>query len=229
MPELTPRLLSHFSFIHIKDAYFQLSPSARQGFRQDFLGKLRDSAPAVQIYQVYPAQAGLDFLVWSSLPVEQPADAAQFFERSACATLPFRQLLEPVHIFWGFTRPSQYTKSRSSQEIDPLAPERKPYLILYPFVKTADWYLLGQESRQGIMNGHIKIGKQYPEITQLLLYSFGLQDQEFIVVYETDDLSHFSDLVYALRDTDARRYTERDTPLFTALYHPAQETLALWE
>ncbi len=78
------------------------------------------------------------------------------------------------------------------------------------------------------MNEHIKIGKQYPEITQLLLYSFGLQDQEFIVVYETEDLGHFSDLVYELRDTEARRYTQRDAPLFTAVYHPAEETLGLW-
>jgi chlorite dismutase len=79
-----------------------------------------------------------------------------------------------------------------------------------------------------MMNEHIKIGKQYPEITQLLLYSFGLQDQEFIVVYETEDLGHFSDLVYELRDSEARRYTQRDAPLFTAVYHPAEETLALW-
>ncbi|MDQ5853823.1 MAG: chlorite dismutase family protein, partial [Chloroflexota bacterium] len=69
---------------------------------------------------------------------------------------------------------------------------------------------------------------QYPEIKQLLLYSFGLQDQEFVVVYETDDLMHFSDLVNELRGTEARRYTERDTPIFSAVYHPAEETLALY-
>jgi len=87
---------------------------------------------------------------------------------------------------------------------------------------------MGREARQGIMNEHIRIGKQYEDITQLLLYSFGVQDQEFIVVYETDDLPRFSDLVNELRSTDGRRYTLRDTPLHTALYHPAEETLALW-
>jgi len=88
---------------------------------------------------------------------------------------------------------------------------------------------MSREVRQGMMNEHIRIGKQYPEILQLLLYSFGLQDQEFVVVYETPDLSRFSDLVYELRDSEARRYTLRDTPLVTAVYHPAEETLALWE
>jgi chlorite dismutase len=79
-----------------------------------------------------------------------------------------------------------------------------------------------------MMNEHIRVGKQYPEITQLLLYSFGLQDQEFVVVYETDDLVQFSDLVNELRSSDARRYTERDTPLYTATYRSPEEAMKLW-
>jgi chlorite dismutase len=209
--------------------YFKIPRHERANLHQRFLQDLRSATAALTLYQVYPAQAGADFLAWSSLPVENPQDPARFFERFACATLPYRGLIEPVDLLWGFTRPSQYTKNRSAQEIDPFEAARKPYLVIYPFSKTADWYLLSQESRQGMMNGHIKIGKQFPEISQLLLYSFGLQDQEFIVVYEMDDLSHFSDLVYTLRDTDARRYTLRDTPLYAALYHPAEKTLALWE
>ncbi len=89
--------------------------------------------------------------------------------------------------------------------------------------------MMSKDARQGMMNEHIRVGHQYPEIKQLLLYSFGLQDQEFIVVYEMDDLAQFSDLVNELRSTEARRYTERDTPIFTGVYHPAEETLRLWE
>jgi chlorite dismutase len=228
LPETTPRTLSHFTLLHFTEPYYQLNSTERQHLGRQFLEGLRDCAPVSHLYQVYPAQAGVDLLLWCSLPTEQPADAARFFERLACATLPHRQLIEPVQILWGFTRPSQYTRSRSAQEIDPFEPERKPYLVLYPFVKTTEWYQLSQETRQGMMNGHIKIGKQFPEIRQLLLYSFGLQDQEFIVVYEMDDLLLFSDLVSALRSTEARRYTLRDTPLTTALYHPPAETLGLW-
>jgi chlorite dismutase len=114
-------------------------------------------------------------------------------------------------------------------QVDPFSTERKRYLVGYPFVKTMDWYLMSRDARQGMMNEHIRVGHQYPEIKQLLLYSFGLQDQEFIVVYETDDLPMFSDLVNDLRATEARRYTQRDTPIFTAVYHPAETTLGLWE
>jgi chlorite dismutase len=235
MPELTPRTLNHFAFFKFKDGYYALSSGQRKGFHNSLLVGLREAADHpggasnLDVYQVYPTQTSADLLVWSALEAEDPSVAVGFFERFARAINPHRYLIEAMHILWGFTKPSQYTKTRSTQEIDPFAAKRKPYLVVYPFVKTVDWYLLSREARQGMMNEHIKIGKQYPEITQLLLYSFGLQDQEFIVVYETDDLGHFSDLVYELRDTEARRYTQRDTPLCTAVYHPAEETLALWE
>jgi chlorite dismutase len=144
-------------------------------------------------------------------------------------TAPYRRLLQPIHSLWGFTRPSEYTKVRSAQEIDPFENRRRQYLIMYPFTKTPEWYLMSREARQGMMNEHIRIGKPYEDIKQLLLYSFGLQDQEFVVVYETDDLPRFSDLVNELRDTEGRRYTLQDSPVYTAVYHPAEETLALWK
>ncbi len=120
------------------------------------------------------------------------------------------------------------TRGQSAQEIDALDGQREPYLVLYPFVKTINWYLLSRDVRQGMMNEHIRIGHQYPEIKQLLLYSFGLQEQEFVVVYEMAELPKFSDLVNELRGVEGRRYTERDTPTYAAVYHAAEETLALW-
>ena len=229
MPEQTPRTLNHFSLFSFQPAYHALSREERRQFSASWLNDLRGAARQIDLYQVFPFQAGADLLVWSAVSAEDPAAPAAFFHQFACAANPYRRLVQPVDVLWGFTKPSQYTKTRSSQEIDPFSAERKPYLIMYPFVKTVEWYLMSREARQGMMNEHIRVGKEYPEITQLLLYSFGLQDQEFIVVYETGDLNQFSDLVYQLRDSEARRYTRRDTPLCTALYHPAEETLALFE
>ena len=226
MPEETPRTLNHFALFAFKEAYWTLTADARIDFHRDWLAGLRAAAKKANIYQ--PTESGVDLIVWSALPAEDPPAAARFFDCYAKANNPYRQYLQSVRSLWGFTRPSQYTKTRSSQEIDPFAETRKRYLVIYPFVKTTNWYLMSREARQGMMNEHIRIGKQYEDITQLLLYSFGVQDQEFIVVYETDDLPRFSDLVNELRSTDGRRYTQRDTPLHTALYHPAEETLALW-
>jgi chlorite dismutase len=228
MPEQTPRWLNHFSFFFFTDTYYALSAAERKQNLDTWLTGLLQASPCVELYQVYPAQADADILVWSAMETGAADETGNFFTQFAAATNPHRRLIQPKNILWGYTQPSQYTKTRSNQEIDPFNSPRAPFLIIYPFVKTISWYLMSREVRQGLMNEHIRIGKQYPEIKQLLLYSFGLQDQEFIVVYETADLSHFSSLVQELRSSEVRRYTERDTPLFTAVYHPAKETLALW-
>jgi chlorite dismutase len=227
MAEQTLRTLNHFALVAFKDACWDMQPDARGKFHAAWLAALNQAAQKVDIFQ--SAESGVDVLVWSAVKAEEPQATAGFFECFARAYSPYRHLVEIKMSLWGYTRPSQYTKSRSSQEIDPFAETRKRYLVIYPFVKTVEWYLMSREARQGMMNEHIRIGKQYEEIKQLLLYSFGVQDQEFVVVYEMDDLQQFSDLVNELRSSEARRYTLRDTPLHTAIYHPAEEALALWK
>jgi chlorite dismutase len=225
--EVLHRTFNHYALVSFKDAYWSLSSREREDFHKEWLNGLCAAAQNVDIFQA--TESGIDLIVWSALSADDQRDAAEFFDKFALAGKPFRNLIEIKDSLWGFTRPSQYSKARSKQEIDPFSEERKLYLIIYPFSKTAEWYLMSREARQGMMNEHIRIGKQYDDIRQLLLYSFGLQNQEFVVVYETDELARFSDLVNELRDTEARRYTLRDTPLHTAIYHPAEETLALWK
>ncbi len=227
MAEQTPRTLNHFSLFSFTDAYWSMNENAKQSFHEHWLAGLTAATSNFDIYQNTDSKA--DLLVWCALNVDQPCTVSDFFEKLAVITTPYRHLLRPVDAMWGFTHPSQYTKARSAQEIDPFATTRLNYLVAYPFSKTPEWYLMSREARQGMMNEHIRIGKQYEEIKQLLLYSFGLQEQEFVVVYETDDLMRFSDLVNELRDTETRRYTLKDTPVYTACYHPAAETLALWK
>jgi chlorite dismutase len=221
------RTLNHFARFRFSDAYWSLPTAQRADWARAWLPQLRGAAERVELYQVFPADSGADFLVWSARRTEQAGDAADFFACFARAVNPERQWLQPVEALWGFTRPSVYARGQSAQEIDPIGAERQPYLVVYPFVKTKEWYLMSRDARQGMMNEHMRVGHQYPEIKQLLLYSFGLQAQEFVVVYEMADLPKFSDLVNELRSVEGRRYTERDTPAHTALYHPAEETLAL--
>jgi chlorite dismutase len=225
--EVLHRTLNHYALVAFKDAYWSLSSQERAEFHRKWLAGLCGASQKVDIFQ--STESGIDLVIWSATTADDKQDAAVFFKKYGAANHPFRHLIDIKDSLWGFTRPSQYSKARSKQEIDPFSEERKPYLIIYPFSKTTEWYLMSREARQGMMNEHIRIGKQYDDISQLLLYSFGLQNQEFVVVYETDDLTRFSDLVNELRDTEARRYTLRDTPLHTGIYHPAEETLALWK
>ena len=228
MAEERQRSLNHFSLYRFKDPYWALTEEERWKSLGSWLSDLRRASPMVEVFQVFPAGTDADLLIWCATPVEGTAATASFFTALAGAINPFRGLIEPTKVLWGYTAPSAYSQARSAQEIDPFAGERKAYLIVYPFVKTKEWYLMSQDARQGIMNEHMRLGKGYTEISQLLLYCFGLQDQEFVVVYEADDLMQFSDLVRELRGTDGRLYTERDTPLYTAIYHSADETRSLW-
>ncbi len=214
------RWLHHFTGLTLTDCYWELPPADQSARWSEWWAALQPLATRLWLYQVFPARTDTDLVLWSALQTDQAEAPAGFFGALGQTLNRWRPLFRPAWTLWGFTRPSVYASGRSAQEIDPLATERPPYLIIYPFSKTAEWYLLSKDTRQGMMNEHIRVGREYPTIKQLLVYSFGLQDQEFVVVYETDDLTVFSDLVMALRSTQARAYTLRDTPIITAFYRP---------
>ncbi|MCS7311464.1 MAG: chlorite dismutase family protein [Acidobacteria bacterium] len=223
------RSLNHFTLLQFTETYWGLPVSQRRDVHQRFWGRVREAADRAYLYQVFPARADGDLLLWCAVRVLEPERPGRFFADLGTVLSNVRPYLRSVQTLWGFTKPSVYARGQSPQEMDPFGESRRAYLVVYPFVKTAEWYLLSKDTRQGMMNEHIRVGRQYPAILQLLLYSFGVQDQEFVVVYEMDDLMEFSDLVQDLRATEVRRYTERDTPIITALYRPAEETLRLFE
>src|SRR6185503_21294284 len=97
--------------------------------------------------------------------------------------------------------------------------------FVYPFVKTREWYALPADERWKIMQEHIKVGKEYPDIDLNTSYSFGLDDQEFVVAFETDDPGSFLDLVQRLRTTESSEFTKRDTPTFTCVSMSVERAL----
>jgi chlorite dismutase len=111
------------------------------------------------------------------------------------------------------TKPSEYS-DESRLEV---RPANGKYLFVYPFVKTRAWYALPADERWRIMQEHIKLGREYPSVDLNTSYSFGLDDQEFVVAFETDEPADFLDLVQRLRTTEASRFTVRDTPSFTCI------------
>jgi chlorite dismutase len=228
MPDATPQAFNHFALVRFTEAYWNAPRDERHRGLCRWLEALRSEVEALHCYQVFGVEAGSDLIVWSAIAGDDLAIPTRFFEAFAAALAPLRAQATLTTALWGFTQSSQYTKTRSRQEIDPFAPERQPYLVMYPFTKTAAWYQHDRDARRDMMMEHIRIGKQYEDITQLLLYSTGLQDQEFVVVYETRDLLRFSRLVTDLRSTAGRPYTERDTPLHTAIYQPGLEALQRW-
>ena len=174
-------------------------------------------------YSMIGLRAGSDLLLWSLGP------SLESLEEKAAAVLRsgMGRWMRVSQSFLGIIQHSQYVKKPTPQEQSMFSGERSRYLVVYPFTKSTDWYLLGREARQGIMNEHMRIGHDFPEVRQLLANSFGLDDMDFLVAYETDDLPKFTELVRALRETESRRSTVRDTPILTGVHRPPAEIAAL--
>jgi chlorite dismutase len=174
-------------------------------------------------YSMIGLRTGADLMLW------RLAAALDELEEAAAAVLRTGMggYLHVAHSLLGIIQPSQYVKRPTVQEQSMFTGERSRYLIVYPFTKTAEWYLLGQAARQGIMNEHMRIGHEYQQVRQLLAYSFGIDDQDFLVAYETDDLPAFGNLVRELRATESRRSTVRDTPILTCVHRPLAEIVTM--
>src|SRR5258706_11735476 len=104
-----------------------------------------------------------------------------------------------------------------------IQPSAAKYLFVYPFIKTRPWYALPKPERQRMMDEHVRIGRKYPTIRLNTTYSYGLDDQEFIVAFEGDSPAEFLDLVMELRESESSSYTLRDTPTFTCVQ------MSLWD
>ena len=119
--------------------------------------------------------------------------------------------LETPYSHLATTKASQYTSARKARKV---VPRGSPYLVVYPFVKIRPWYALPLEQRQRAMDEHVRIGASFPTIHNHTTYSFGIDDQEFMTAFECDEPADFMHLMLTLRETEASRYTERDTPIF---------------
>jgi chlorite dismutase len=220
--------LSDERFVHawllgLDQAWRRLPAAEREADRAAFCTAADRSAERVMqhAYSTIGLRVQGDLLLW------RMAERIEEIEETAADLLSsgIGRWLTPAVSMVGITRPSQYVKRPSSQEQSLFSGERSRYLVVYPFVKSVEWYLTPAEARQEVMKGHMRVGHRYPQVRQLLAYSFGLDDQEFIVAYETDDLVAFQDLVRELRETESRRSTVRDTPIVTGIHRPLGEIL----
>jgi chlorite dismutase len=174
-------------------------------------------------YSSVGLEAGVDLLLWRMAPSVDALEAAD----AALLRAGLGRWLSVRDSLIGRIGPSQYVRRPTEQEQSAFAGERSRYLVVYPFTKSTDWYLLSKEARQGVMNEHMRVGHQYPTVRQALAYSFGLDSQDFVVAYETDDLVAFGDLVRELRGTESRRSTISDSPILLGIHRPIAEILGL--
>lgn len=218
---------NHFAAFRFRGGWWEMEAVEREEAWKRLAPALA-GGPRSELYRLFPTRADADLLIWTAAPLADGSEVPQRLADVGRALHALRRYADPVTALWGVTRPSEYVGKASTRSIDPLAGERRPCLIVYPFAKTADWYLLEPDERRRLMGDHIRVGRQFDDVGQLLLYSHGLGDQEFVVVYETEDPTRFSALVEALRGTEVRRYTLKDSPVWVALHVPPERAPSTW-
>lgn len=221
-----PRQFVRFTFFKL-DPQWQLLPAeTRQQGKQELLRIFEEYADSslMRSFSLFGLRSDCDFMLWqATYAVEDVQSVSSRIRRSAMG--PY---LRETHAFLSMTKRSVYVGKNARGAHDPrlvITPDDKKYLFVYPFVKTRAWYALPLADRKRMMNEHIRVGLTYPSVSLNTTYSFGLDDQEFVVAFETDNISDFLDLVQELRETEASSFTLRDTPMFTCVAQPLAEIL----
>jgi chlorite dismutase len=213
-----PRQFVHFSFYKLDPAWRRLPEDEQDASRAQLAAVIDGFAERfpVRAYTMTGVRADADIMLWK---VSERLEDFQELGTGILSTVMGGYLHTP-YAYLSMTKRSQYVKGegRSMHKRGQVVwdPDSR-YLLIYPMVKTRAWYQLSKPARQGIMNEHIASGHAFPTVKINTTYSFGIDDQEFVVAFETDFVGDFLDLMMALRETEASRYTERDTPIFTCI------------
>jgi chlorite dismutase len=174
----------------------------------------------LRAYSLVGVRPEVDFMFWK---LTERYDDLRELAVDINAT-PIAGYLETPYSYLATTKPSQYFEDKSKRPRR-VIPRGAPYLVVYPFVKKRDWYALPMDDRRRAMTEHAAVGSRFPTITNHTTYSFGIDDQEFMTAFECESPADFLQLMMTLRETEASRYTERDTPIFVGTAQELPEIL----
>ncbi len=216
MPE---RHFVKYTFLKIDPAWRRLDDEERAAHKREFMAACEDFADGhlLRAFSTVGTRGDCDMLLMSqAVNLDRIHEFHVILSQSGLmswATTPYSYL--------AMTKPSEYS-DESRLEV---RPGHSKYLFVYPFVKTREWYGKPAAERWEIMQEHIRVGKEYPSIDLNTSYSFGLDDQEFVVAFESNNPGDFLDLVQRLRTTEASAYTKQDTPTFTCIATSVERAL----
>jgi chlorite dismutase len=211
---LTAMPVRHFvkyTFLQVDPAWRRLDADQRETDKREFIAACEDFAEdhLLRSFSLVGTRGDADLML---LAQAENLDRIHEFHVVLAQSGLMKWCTVP-YSFLAMTKPSEYSEDSRLE----VRPGTSRYLFVYPFVKTRAWYALPADQRWTIMQEHIRVGREFPSVDLNTSYSFGLDDQEFVVAFETDNPADFLDLVQRLRTTESSSYTLRDTPTFTCL------------
>ena len=234
--KMKEREFVRFSVFKVDPAWRRLPPEVRDHHKTEFEQTVGQWGKEMMVYSysLVGTRGDADFLLWQASRKLEQLHAFQ----GAVNRTGFGGYLTFAHSYFAMTKRSIYLNRYEEDYIQryggsdvlesarvAINPQGSKYLFVYPMAKTRPWYELPHEDRQRMMDEHIRVGHEWPDVKLNTTYSYGLDDQEFVVAFESDHPGRFLDLLMALRLTEASAYTLFDTPAFTGLALSMRDTL----
>jgi len=209
----TGRNFVKFTFLRVLPEWRRVPPTERSAHKQEFAAACRDFGEdhLLRTYSLVGTRGDCDLMVRAMAPSLDPIHELHVLLNQS----GLMRYAEIPHSYLAMTKESVY--SDEPQPLEPRPGADAKYLIVYPMWKKREWYMLPAEERMRVMRGHIETGRRYPGIDINTAYSYGLDDQEFVVSFNADEPGEFLDLVQELRSTESSSYTESETPIFTCI------------
>ena len=160
-------------------------------------------------YDVSGLRADADVLVWwHASTADALQEAYGLLRRTALG-----RHLTPVWSQAALHRPAEFNRSHLPAFL--AGEEARPYVCVYPFVRSYEWYLLPDEERRAMLAEHGKMARGYPDVRANTVASFARGDYEWMLAVEADELHRIVDLMRDLRASTARRHVREEVPFYT--------------
>jgi len=212
MSEEEKQYFFNFSFFKIDPKWRWMADLAKEESARELENIIENSPVKIRTYSTLGLRDDADFLIW--FMSESLEDIQEAISKIYLTVVG--KYITPSKVYLSSTRQSMYAKkNRTHSFVGGL--EAKKYTVVYPFIKTREWYLLPLEQRKQMMDEHISVSEKYPQVELNTTYSFGIHDQDFMLAFESDDLGVFQDLIMDLRGTKVSAFVEVDTPMIVCV------------
>jgi chlorite dismutase len=215
------QLFLNFSFFKVDPKWRWLNEIGKEEAAKEFENLLEVANTKMKVipYSTIGLRSDADFMLWM---IADTIEKMQILTSKIYFTV-LGKYIEPSQIYLSSSRKSIY----SNQVKSGFMANQKPlkYNIVYPFIKSREWYLLPFEKRKKMMEEHIEVGRKFPNIRLNTSYSFGIHDQDFMLAFETDNLNDFQNLIMQLRETKVSKYVVKDTPMIVCIHKNMEQVI----
>ena len=202
----------NFSFFKVDPKWRWMADLAKEESAKEVENVINNSGIMFRSYSNLGLRDDADFLFWFAA---KSVEEIQVVIEKLYKTV-FGKYIIPSRTYLSCTRPSIYVQEQKAHGFV-TGNEPKKHVIVYPFTKTREWYLLPKEKRQEIMDEHIEVSKKYPQVLLNTTYSFGIHDEDFMLAFEVDNIRYFQDLIMDLRETQVSSYVKNDIPMIVCV------------